>query len=651
MALRKVTFDGQRSMKRKFFAEKGIDKLSMLQMTTKKVEQWDGFQFRTSNILGPDLKSSHITAPTGVVVICTAFNGTFITEMDYWKAGPVMQNRMRCLDYLINQYETTGQGEGSIFKALLNGQPETEILLAYPYFWAGRMRGFRLGSYYDLEPGGGSTPDSYEYPDDWPLPIAAPDPGEKYWLSFCGTDLLPWDNDNWFTGITTQETFLCPYDNDGSAIGGRTTFLEQVLWSYRPVAVTQHVPVTIGTRAIRPVNGIFYFFDPDRYYATITTYSEATMSYERIFLESILPDIWNVEKHIGDLMPSELREIVLTELDCTCRPLWTYSFSTTPDRKPVIYHIIDLTNSDNNFNNNGSDVEYFEDNPSQRKWKLSLHVNDTETGDRWSVTSSQFLSLLNTKARELSVGSNPQDADYGAANDVLMQFFGRPSHYSATPHDTSTFHNEDGDVYTWTRYYGVIKFTRDGIFDVETFVVPSIVDSTEGIRPTIRYSGQDDEGHGLYLCVCENLEEPKKVHELYYGSPFEMVDFTNWVPIPVPTTEQGDLVHIRIVQHDQNGIILFGILRAERETGEGVKNFYFLGHLVYSVTKVENIWSVTAMLPVDVVDPVYGERASWDICAYGGTELVAEMMSYLSPPAAMSQVHCGPYNGYKSGLP
>lgn len=650
MPIRKITYDGQRSMKRKFFAEKEVDKLTMLQLPVKKVNQWDGFRFQTNNVLSTELKSSHITAPTGVVVICSSYNGVYVLEMDYWRGPAMKKSRMKALDYLMKQYDVTGNGEGTNLKVLLNGQSEEEILASYPYLWAGRMRCVRQGSYYDLLPGGAMDTNSYQFPDDWPAPVAFPDMSERYWMSFCGTDLMPEDNDNIYGGTTTQETFFCPYDNDGSRVGGRTSFLEQVLWTERPTAITQYLPATIGMIAVRPVVWLYYFFDEKRYYATITRYIDNTTTYERVNLESILAEE-DTEGHHGAVMPEELRSIVLEDTSCTCRPTGSYIYSLEPDKKPAILNVIDLSNSDNSLNNNGADVGYFSENPGQRKWKLSIHINDTETNESYSFSAEQFLALLDSRSLNLPVGTDLEDADYGNANDILWQFFGRPTHSFATPHDTVTFHAEDNNIYTWTRFYGVVKFTRDGLFGVDEFVVPGIVTSNEGIRPTIRYAGKDAEGYGFYSCVCENLEEPKTVHALYYGSPFFEKDFANWVPLPIPSTEQGELIHVRVAFHDQEGIILFGILRLEKQTDGGLKNFYFLANLVYSVNNIENTWVVSSVLPVDIIDPVFGERASWDICTYGGEELVPGMRSYLSPPAAHSQTPCGPYDGYKRGLP
>ncbi|MCI5211421.1 MAG: hypothetical protein D3910_22155, partial [Candidatus Electrothrix sp. ATG2] len=456
------------------------------------------------------------------------------------------------------------------------------------------------------------------------------------------------------------EIRVANYISNGSSISPRTCFFEQYLWSERPSFSIWPQPVSNGYVSVLPVEYQYYNFqDGRRFYATVVRFTDGVLSYDRIYLDTLLPDPASVpETHTGPVMPGQLRTIVLNEVQSTVRPQSFYSFSDGYDGEVMLFNVIDLTNTDNTLNNAGSDVTYFQNNPSQRKWRISCHFYNYGTGETWCFTADQFWDLLRQRVINLEIGESLEDAPstsfnqdgWSAANNVLMHFFGRPNNHFHVPHDTWTFHGEDGDIYSWSRYYGNVRVTKSGIVGLESgdIVVPGVAALNGGVRPTIRYSqptGETDTHR--YLCVCEKLErlEPdedlpqgqKEVLGIFVGTPFlESV----WTELPLldidSDGEVWTLCHVRIAYHEYFGsstdlsfeesIMLLGIVRrlfVDQETGEQIIQYYS-AYLMYNGNGTER-WALSGRYNINTIDPVYGERWSADMTLFGDTILSRKM--------------------------
>lgn len=653
----------------------------------KKTKLEDGFLIQGTNII-PELKTAFISAPAGLITVFGLKNGTVFCESDNY-TGTVYYNGVAYgSDYLLNQFLLNGTGQGSNITILLQGQREEDILNAVPYYNTVEYQFNGTLSYFDLNPGGILGPDSYTYPDSWHTPSVLPvGQAEQAFVGLAGRYLLYKESLSYSSEI---EIRLSGHLSNGEQLSGRTSFFEQYFHPYSPSRSIWPQPVSSGYLAVIPAEYLFYPSDSGaKYYATTIQQTDGVLSYDRVFMESILHDPSDVpDSHTGPVMPSELRDIILNDPSIVCRPGPFYCYSLSPDRNPILLHVIDDTGTDNTFVSVGDDFEYFEDNPSQRKWRLSCHLLDTETGETWSFNASQFWDLLRDRVLNLEIEESLIDAPcslfnengWSAANNVLRQFFGRPNNSFGVPHDTWMFHAEFGSLYTWTRYYGNIEIRKDGLFglDPADIIVPAIVST--GIRPTIRYSGDienpnDPESSlaGRYLCVCEKLERlhpdedlpqgQKEVLGIYVGTPFSPAA---WEPLPAFEVERDgetwSLCYARIAYHEVKGsygdqlfeekILLLGIARRRfidaGTLGEVID--YYSVYMHYSSLN-NGKWSIAGRYNIDTSDSVYGERWSADMCLFGDSVLTPKMMKYMSPPQGSGQFPCGPYEGYTSGLP
>ena len=278
---------------------------------------------------------------------------------------------------------------------------------------------------------------------------------------------------------------------------------------------------------------------------------------------------------------------------------------------------------------------------------------------------------MQSKARNLSIGGTPETtSDWESANRMLRQFFSRPNRYFDVPHDTWTFNAADRNLYTWTRYYGSIKVAKDGLYDFHGLYVPQVSVDNDGVRPTIRYSGefldQDENPVERYICICEKLERSteseelpqgrKEIYGIFLGTPFEENAWDQFGEFSLTVEEETwTLCHVRVAYHEQKtdfseDIVIIGIVRRLYTVDEVDKVEYYSAVLGYN-TQIGGDWTIAGKyIGIDTIDPVFGERWSADMCFFGDTVISLKMKQYISPPWATSQMPCGPYDGYYSGL-
>ena len=80
-----IRTDGDRSLKRLWFAKKQLANIQNIDVPAKAV-QWDGFNFKVWQ-LGEELNGGRVTAPMGAVVLCSSENGVKISVADCWNGG------------------------------------------------------------------------------------------------------------------------------------------------------------------------------------------------------------------------------------------------------------------------------------------------------------------------------------------------------------------------------------------------------------------------------------------------------------------------------------------------------------------------------------------------------------------------------------
>jgi hypothetical protein len=681
-----IRASSERASRRKKRGEAAVDLITDLGLI-KKTRTENGFLVQGNNLI-PELKTAYIEAPAGLITVFGTFYGTQVYESDFFAGAVYSSQFLSTYDSVLKKYAETGLGLDAWYLILLQGQPESQVLEASPYSNMNPARFTRNASWFNTDPIGHLSGSSYQYPDSWQTAGVFPTQYESVWLSLAGTDMLYEETIN---ACVHHEVARIGHLSGNSSLGGKTMFSQQQVGIWRPTATGFPLPVSGGYREVQPVRFTDYpFQETIRYFGTFVEYNEGILSYERLNLSTILPDPDNIPPtHTGAVMPAGLRTIMLDNVNCSCRPSGAFLAFSAVDIKPFVFTIIDLTSTEqkkhavNPPSANSPDQDFFDSNVEERKWRISCHWLNMETGETWSFTADQFWDLLRQRVRVLSIdedwrvaaSSNAVDAGWHAALAVLWQWFGRPTHNFQVPHDTWTFHAENNDIYAWSRYYGNIKIDRTGIYGLAAgdIIVPQVVIDNDGIRPTIRYSGflgEEGEEQHRYLCVCEKMERAtpgedlpqgqKEVKGIYYGTPFLVDGWAQMTPFLIEEEEKTwSLVHVRIVFHriegdesDIDHIMLLGMAR-ERYLDDELNEIinYYSCYIDYN-SESGGKWVIAAKYPgVDAIDPVFGERFSVEMSLFGDNVLSPEMMKYLSPPAAMSQIPMGPYNGYYSGLP
>lgn len=684
-----IRSQSDRGARRKKRAEASIDFLATFGLL-KKVRIEDGFTITASNVI-PELKTARIDAPAGLLTVFSTFNGMSIHERDCYYVGAFLRSELFTFDFVTKKYiETLGVGIGEWVTTLLQGQPENVVLEYLPYANSTPATFLRNGSWANNTPGGDPGPGSFIYPDSWPVPCMAPyGVQESAWLATSGADII-YDGNSYSSMY--NELSLIGYVSNNKGIGGRTLYSEQKLDPYNPTSSILFMPVTAGVMGVSFVAGFKIPFssteETDRRFANIIKYDDTLYDYRTLLLSEILPDIADPpDTHTGDLMPAGLRSILLSDAGISGRMGAFHALSSSPDRSPILFSTVDLTNTQQGPYAQGPDVDWLEDpvNIEDRDWRLSCHFIDTETGESWSFTAAQFWDLLRARARNFTIdedwrtapSNDTYKAGWYAALAVFDQFFGRPNHNFVVPWDTWTFQADDGNIYSWTRYYGNLKIERTGLVGLTAgdILVPAVVTENDGTRPTIRYAGKFGESEiPRYLCICEKLERAtssedlvqgqKEILGMYVGTPFEVESWQEFGDFSIESeTDTWTLCHVRVVYHDffegdlpadnYDSIMMIGIVRrryVNQDTLEEVLE-YFSAVLVYN-SSTGGEWSVTGKYPgVDTIDPVYGERWSAEICLFGDDVLSPKMMKYLSQPFSASQLPYAPYDSYYSGLP
>jgi hypothetical protein len=197
------------------------------------------------------------------------------------------------------------------------------------------------------------------------------------------------------------------------------------------------------------------------------------------------------------------------------------------------------------------------------------------------------------------------------------------------PRDTVTFHDAQGEVYSWMRCMdpdaaqgydysgspggGAIKFDTATVFERVSVVMPPVVLDTVGVRPKILMMTDTK-----YYCVADNSSNT--ILGLFVGSPFD-----EWVEIDLP---EGATMHtIRCMQPgdsaDSCGFI--GIGRQELEDG-----------IVYEFTYIKvagKDWRRLAPIDKALATPLTSE--SWDVCTFGDDAITQQMLSVQQVPTAV----------------
>lgn len=626
-----------------------------------------------NNIIDADTHRSIVIPGDGLVLMFSTFYGIKVYELDNFLGIVDKKSDFYVSDSLIKEYVKNGTGYSNVFTSLIQGQKEEKILENFPYYNTAFCRFVRNGSYFNLSPDSELTAESYQFPDTWPSPLLFHSPDERFVSAVSGTDLLWKDNDGYqylYQSALFELSDLA-YNGDNKKIGGRASFLNEHFIDMRPTPFSFFHPVSSGYISVKFETG-FYYPESDnvKYYGTLIIKKNGILGYRNLLLSEILHETDSApETHSGATMPKEIRDIILFSQNCSARPHSSWSVSTEKDRLPIVCTVIDLSASDNPYNNTGDDIDWFEENEEHRHWRLSVHWHDLETGETWSFTSDQFWPLLRSKLINLEMPEswsdearvsifNPQG--WYAAVKMMRHLFARPNHAFSVPHDTVTFFDSSRRLHTWTRHHGSFLISRGGISEEELVMPPAANPESEtaGIKPSMYFSHiTATEPEDVFCCVCERLERlaesesagatgPRRVLACYTGSPFT----GEWAVAATFSREQENHTWTicsawPVVHTDGKQPMLIGIARDRFILDENeiiqMRPAVFIG----------GTWRVGQPLKdLNVKDPLFGERWQVGGCLFGG-QLARLAMQQPTHPHGGSQHPCGPYDGYISGLP
>ena len=552
--------DGGRSAKRVWLARKQLRKAQVANAPSLTIMH-DGFTCTVKRI-NDTLSTATIAAPMGLVVICSLEDSMALMIAENWTGSITAKQNLQ----ILQEYSAPAFGFADGVKRDMSAYQT----ILFDSIWD--------GAYYKTV-AGYIVADSYV--EESPTPCPALLPYKQAEGFFCGAG----------SGLTAAydldifEYLLHFYESDGGTLTDRTfTKIENREGTYYPWRVFMSLPATNFA--------VVYSQNADEY--EIADSSRIAGAY--LSLDStgtMTRDFFKLTDIFSGIPAGLLAVISSTTTYSSANPVGAYAFTLAKDNYPVLLHACDLTGS---FGTGGDATStWFIDNPGNDEWHLFYVIKDS--GVNSLVSSAQFMAILET----INPGSS---TDWEKALLAFEQLFPRPSPNARVPHDSAMFHAEDGNIYVYTRKYGMFQISKTGI-TTTSFIVPSEV-ATTGTRPSITYAGD-----GKYLCVCENLVPPRHVYAIYYGSPF-----VSWTALP--TAEVGfHLEYIRPVKVSVN-IVLLGIMKDETTSD------HYVVHLNYTGTEV---WNKLTKLPV--TDAV---RMNWDVCLFGKGAYVKDLSEYLDPP-------------------
>ena len=580
-----------------WFAKKMLRDIKTLDFPGKTL-LWDGFLFYVWQI--GELLGGRIKSPTGAIVLCSHSDGIDIYMAENWVGSfiklPPLNMAYRGLTgagfstNIMNRPEKTECPEGTEF-------PECPTEIAIP-FVPYPTQSPRVTSY---------DPPTYIWvDDDVPSPCADVVAGEIMWIDATGNMFIDL-NENGIADLpkVLYETFMNFYIADGSKVEKRYSIS---LESGDDITQPWRIFMALPAEDKRFVQAQAFYYEYDGAGLCVAILFEArkdNLSLSKFYVSTIFNG-----PSPSTNPPSGLATVLLTTGGITPGwPLGNYAFSLTEETGPTLLHAPNLTNTLPWTASSPMDA-YFSDNPGDKPWKLFYTIYDPD-GLAYSISSSQFLTLLDTLQGGDIIGAS---TNWDLARKMMAQLISWPNNNWNVPYDSVMFPGTDNNIYSWTRKYGSVKFTRTGLFST-TLYMPTEVTATAGTRPNITYAGD-----GIYTCICHFMDNPAKISAIYYGNPFSADQWTKLTDIVDYT-----LIYARPLVMTSEKQELLGVAKLG---GESFFCFY------------NNGWKIMGKLNT------FSEGMNWSACLFGDTK-----NKYLSPPHVLPQMPVGPYNDYAAGMP
>ena len=443
-----ITFDGDRSLKRRWFAKKKLAQIKEMDIPSA-CPIWDGFRFKVWQL--GDIDGGRVTSPMGAVVACSTQDGIKIAVADYWAGG---FNPAQDLHVMFKDLGVAGE-----FTTFFNGQISIDTGY-YPVKFLPAVN----QSYFGLINGDTVGPGTVLVADYSCSPVLLPFRGETF--NVIVSDSMKYDIagdgtfDWWRQVFEKTASFYIANGSQASRIDCAAKHIEYAD-AYTPWRIYQK---TGGDRYTSFHSAWIYDFvgDPPRkavgYGIDVTFGTQDTIYFSEI---------------LNDSMPEDLRLILSNSVnDGSCEPLGSYAFDN------VFFHAV---NASCHVFSSGPETceasEHYDDHPEDENWRLFYSL--TIGGNVHLVNSNQFLATLD------SLTTLDLTASWFDVKRMFEQVAGAyPNVNFTVPYDSVMFHDHTGIIYTWTRAYGAVKFTTTGMF-LATVLVPAQVTEEEGVRPDI----------------------------------------------------------------------------------------------------------------------------------------------------------------------
>ena len=607
-----ITPDGDRSKKWLWLARKKLAQCREIGLQSKSIK-YNGFTISVKDLDGID--GGRVRAPMGAVILCTgSVDGLFdqktrLMTADNWEGAFILNGYLNVAEY-------QSAGVATVFFKDWTDQDmiDAGVSIVPAEFYT-------IADYYP------PTVLVDTYRETMPFPVVMPfKGGEAYWACHCGMFWNDVNLDDYPDNSETNHKFeavLNYYAGNGAQLGGRVSLFQAVNWSDASMHCFQMIPAS-GVSFVSFQKFLSYFTSGGKrkiadYYqiGTETTLNPPLGGWRNWLLEDMDVDL-----------PADL-QVDINGANTSVKPVGSYSFALAKDDHPTILHCVDLTNTFP-WHDGGFDEEvYF--GSGDENWRLFYIFNtwpETGAANVFTVNASNFITLLDTlQGGDIIDGVGVIDWDL--ARLMMYQFFPYPNHNYFAPVDSVMFHDGDGNVYTWTRTYGAVKFAPTGMSSV-ALNIPAAAAGTEFVRPTISYCGIVS-GSQMFVCISENIQAPARVVSAHYGSP--LPGGAGWTELPAPPADTH-LVYARPVKVGLNGaaaleVIMIGVLEDEITPGY---NFAFLDY-VAGVGE----WKSLGRLPVTA-----GDYYTWSAGFFGEGTLVNALQEFLHPPPVLPQMPAGP---------
>ena len=603
-----IAFDGDRSLKRRWFAKRKLTAIKEMDIPSA-CPIWDGFRFKVWQL--GDIDGGRVTAPMGAIVACSTQDGIKIAVADYWAGG---FNPAQDLYVMFKDLGVAGE-----FTTFFNGLIDPEAGY-YPVKFLPAVN----QSYFGLIDGDTVGPSTVLAADYSCSPVLLPFHGEVFNLIVSDSmkyDLAGDGVFDWWRQVF--EKTGCFYIANGSQESRIDCVAKHIEYAdtYTPWRIYQK------TGADR-----YTSFHSAWIYDFVGAPLRKAVGYN-IDVTFGTQDVIHFSEILNDSMPEALRNILSNSMnDGSCEPLGSYAFEGT------FFHAV---NASCHVFSSGPETceasEYYDDHPEDENWRLFYSL--TVGGNVHLISSSQFLTTIDSLTT-LDLTTNWFDA-----KRMFEQVSGAyPNVNFTVPYDSVMFHDHAGIIYTWTRQYGAVKFTSDGLY-LATVLVPTSVSEEDGVRPDITYAGIFEDTH-LYLCISNKVKVG--IRAIHYGSPF-----TGWTILP-ECPDGVELISARPCVVTLERIFLIGVVKyIVEEIIEGVptevEKYAFASLNWTAATDDEEAstepWRVMGELPFSV-----GSADNFAIGLYGDDPRADALAAYQCPPI-VPQSPVGPYNKYAIGMP